>query len=325
MNMPELPEVETLKRELDRAIVGLKIKSAKVLWAKTVAPLSVRVFSAAFVRDFGEPKKDPARRGKIIKSVSRQAKILIIDFTDSTALAIHLKMTGQLIWRPRTPLGSSLRGVLGRPITGGPARNATHSVAGGHPDDQMLEKQPSKYTRLIFEFTDGSHLYFNDLRKFGWVRLVDDSQLKDLTEHIGIEPLSKIFTDETLIGIFKRYPNRTIKQILLDQTLIAGIGNIYADESCFLAKLLPTRKSSTLKPVQIKKLREKIVAVLKLSIQKKGTSSRNYRRSDGSLGGFVPHLNVYGRAGLPCKVCGHPIQKIKHNGRGTHFCPSCQK
>ncbi|MCX6712354.1 MAG: DNA-formamidopyrimidine glycosylase, partial [Candidatus Vogelbacteria bacterium] len=279
--------VETLKRELGKALVGRKIKSAKVLWPKTVAPLSVRVFEQEIV-------------DKKIKSVNRQAKILIIDFTDSTALAIHLKMTGQLIYCPKTPFGQP--------------------VAGGHPDDQMTEKQPSKHTRIIFEFTDGSHLYFNDLRKFGWVRLVDDSQLKDLTKHIGLEPLSKIFTDRALIDIFKRYPNRTIKQILLDQTLIAGIGNIYADESCFLSKLLPTRKSSTLKPAQIKTLREKIIAVLKLSIQKKGTSSRNYRRSDGSRGGFVPHLNVYGRAGLPCKVCGRPIQKIRHLGRGTHFC-----
>lgn len=298
--MPELPEVETLKRELGKALVGRKIKSAKVLWPKAVLPLSIKVFEKEIV-------------GKIIKSANRQAKILIIDFTGSTALAIHLKMTGQLIWRPRTPLGGSLRGVLGRPISG------------GHPDDQMNERQPSKYTRIIFEFTDGSHLYFNDLRKFGWVRLVDDTQLKDLTKHVGIEPLSQLFTAQALIDIFKRYPNRTIKQILMDQKLIAGIGNIYADESCFRAKLLPTRKSAKLKPAQIKKLRDSIIAVLKLSIQKKGTSSRNYRRSDGSPGGFVPHLYVYGRAGEPCKVCGRPIQKIKHNGRGTHFCKYCQK
>ena len=276
--MPELPEVETLKRELGRVIVGLQIKKAKVLWPKTVAPLSVKVFEKEIV-------------GRKIKLVSRQAKILIIDFFDSTALAIHLKLTGQLIFVPkisRVPLDI-------------------------------------KYTRIIFEFTDGSHLYFNDLRKFGWVRLVDDAQLRDLTKHLGLEPLSKLFTNQALIDIFKHYPNRTIKQILLDQTLIAGIGNIYADESCFLAKLLPTRKAQTLKPAQIKKLREKIIAVLKLSIQKKGTSSRDYRRSDGSLGSFVPYLKVYGRAGQPCQVCGHPIQKIRHAGRETHFCQHCQK
>ena len=295
--MPELPEVETLKRELSRAVIGLQVKKTQVLWPKTVAPLSVKVFEKEIV-------------GRKIKSVSRQAKILIIDFTDSTALAIHLKLTGQLIFVPP-------------PTT--VIKKSPMTVVGGHPDNQMIEKQPSKYTRIIFEFTDGSHLYFNDLRKFGWVRLVDDTQLKDLTKHLGLEPLSKLFTDQALTDIFKHYPNRTIKQILLDQTLIAGIGNIYADESCFLAKLLPTRKAQTLKPTQIKKLREKIIAVLKLSIKKKGTSSRDYRQSDGSLGGFVPHIKVYGRAGQPCQVCGRPIQKIRHAGRGTHFCQYCQK
>jgi len=283
--MPELPEVETLKRELARALVNKKIKSAQVLWPKVVLPLSIKFFEKEI-------------RGKKIKEIKRQAKILIINFTDPTALAIHHKMTGQLIYK---------------------------NIAGGHPDGQMIEKQPSKYTRLIFEFTDKTKLYFNDLRKFGWVRLVDDSQLQSLTKNIGTEPLSKLFTDQALIDIFKRFPNRTIKQILLDQALIAGIGNIYADESCFLSKLLPARKSKTLKPEQIKTLRDNIIKVLKLSIQKKGTSSRNYRRSDGSLGGFVPYLKVYGREGQPCKVCRGLIKKIRHAGRGTHFCLHCQK
>jgi formamidopyrimidine-DNA glycosylase len=299
--MPELPEVETIKRELAKVLAGpasakasarqgLKIKSATVLWNKTVAPLSAE----EFIRQ---------TRGKQISSLNRQAKILIINFSDSTALAVHLKMTGQLIFVPK----------IGPKLTG------------GHPDNQMAEKQPSKYTRLFFEFTNGSHLYFNDLRKFGWVRLVDDSGLKDLTKHIGIEPLSKIFTDQALIDIFKHYPNRTVKQILLDQTLIAGLGNIYCDEACFLAKILPTRKSHALKNTEIKKLKEAIVSVLKLSIQKKGTSSRNYLRSNGQPGGFVPHLNVYGRESEACKICGQRVKKIKHAGRGTHFCEHCQK
>ena len=296
--MPELPEVETLKRELAHAIVGLEVKNVKVLWTKAVLSLS----PLAFARQI---------KNKTIKSVRRQAKILIIDFTDSTALAIHLKMTGQLIFVPKTPMTV----IKKFPMT----------VIGGHPDNQILEKQPSRYTRLIFDFTDGSHLYFNDLRKFGWARLIDNAQLKNLTKHIGIEPLSPLFTDQALINIFKRYPNRTIKQILLDQTLIAGLGNIYTDESCFLAKVLPTRRDRPLKSAQSKILRAKIIAVLKLSIQKKGTSSRNYRRADGSRGGFVPHLKVYGRAGLLCKVCGQPIKKIKYNGRGTHYCAYCQK
>jgi len=288
--MPELPEVETLRRELNLALKNKKILSAKVLYPKTVFPLSSKIFEHAIVT-------------KKIAVVERRAKILIINFSDSTALAFHLKMTGQLIFQAH----------------GG------KKIVGGHPAPKDEITLPNNHTRLILTFSDNSILYFNDLRKFGWAKLVDDSQLKDLTKHLGIEPLSKLFTDQFLIDLFKQYPNRTVKQILMDQTLIAGIGNIYADESAFLTKIMPNRKANTLKPLQIKNLRQNIIAVLKLSIKLKGTSAKNYRRSDGSLGGFVPHLYVYGRAGQPCKVCRTIIQKIKHNQRGTQFCPKCQK
>ncbi len=288
--MPELPEVETLRRELNLAIKNKKIKKAQVLWPKTIAPLSVKVFEKEVVN-------------KKVEEVGREAKILIINFTDTTALAFHLKMTGQLIFQP----------TKGR------------AVIGGHPAPKDESNLPNNHTRLVLTFSDNSILYFNDLRKFGWARLVDDSQLKSLTKHLGVEPLTKLFTDQFLIDLFKKYPNKTVKQILMDQTLIAGIGNIYADESAFLTKILPDRRVSTLKGVQIKKLQQAIVGVLKLSIKKKGTSSKNYRRSDGSLGGFVPHLYVYGRAGQPCKICQASIKKTRHNGRGTAFCPKCQK
>ena len=288
--MPELPEIETLKRELAKVLPGRQIKSVEVLWWKTVSPLSPKEFAKQVT-------------GKKIVGINRRAKMLFIDLADTTALAVHLKMTGQLIFEPKK----------GR------------AISGGHPDQALAEKQPTKHTRLIFAFKDGAKLFFNDLRKFGWVRLVDDSQIKSLTAPIGIEPLSKIFTNQALSDIFRRYPNRTIKQTLLDQSLVAGLGNIYVDEACFGARLLPTTQNKNLKPAAIKKLRQAIVEVLKLSIRHKGTSSKNYRRSDGSLGGFVPHLKVYGRKNEPCKVCGRPIQKISHAGRGTHFCKSCQK
>lgn len=288
--MPELPEVETLRRELNKALKNRKIKSAQVLWPKTVAPLSVGLFEKQI-------------KNKTIGEIERQAKILIINFTDTTALAFHLKMTGQLIFHP----------VKGK------------TLVGGHPAPGDENNLPNNHTRLILNFSDNSTLYFNDLRKFGWARLVDDSQLKDLTKNIGVEPLSKLFTEQFLIDLFKRYPNRTVKQILMDQTLIAGIGNIYADESSFLAKIKPNRKTNTVKTLQIKKLQQAVVEVLKLSIKMKGTSSRNYRRSTGELGGFVPYLYVYGRVGQPCKICKTAIEKIRHIGRGTHFCPNCQK
>jgi len=303
--MPELPEVETLRRELNRALKNKKIKSASVLWPKTVAPLGVDFFEQQI-------------KNKTIRKIERRAKILIINFTDITALAFHLKMTGQLIFVPGkfTTICSYEQIVVNK---------KSNIIVGGHPAPEDEKILPNKHTRLILNFSDGSILYFNDLRKFGWARLIDDSQFKDITKKIGVEPLSKLFTDEFLIDLFKKYPNRTMKQILMDQTLIAGIGNIYADESAFLTKVLPNRKVNTIKLVQIKKLRQSIIDILKLSIKMKGTSSRNYRRSDGSLGGFVPYLYVYGRAGQPCKICKTPIKKIRHVGRGTHYCPRCQK
>lgn len=288
--MPELPEVETLKRELTKALPGRQIKSAKILWPKTIFPLSPQEFQKQIA-------------GKKISQVKRRAKILLIDFVDTTTLAVHLKMTGQLIFEPK-------RG---------------QTIRGGHPDKALGEKQPTRHTRFILTFTDGAKLFFNDLRKFGWAKLIDDQQVRQLVAPIGIEPLSPIFTNQVLVDIFRRYPNRTIKQTLLDQALIAGLGNIYTDEACFKARLSPTRQNQSLKKNEIKKLREAIIEVLKLSIRHKGTSTKDYRRSDGSQGGFVPHLKVYSRQNKPCKICGQSIQKLSHAGRGTHFCPNCQK
>lgn len=282
--MPELPEVETLKRELSLVLIGKKFKNVEVLNKKSVAPLSPASFTKRLI-------------GQKIKSVERRAKMLIINLTGPEHLVFHLKMTGQIIFIPRK----------GR------------TLVGGHPED------PNKYTRIIFTFTGGDKLIFNDLRKFGWVKLVNDKEMKRMTENVGVEPLSKDFSIKIFSEFFRRYPNRTVKQILMDQSLIAGIGNIYNDESCFLAKILPTRKASEIKPKEIALLHKSIIAVLKLSISKKGTSSKNYVRSDGSRGNNAAFLNVYGRANLPCKVCGTPIQKIRHMQRGTHFCPKCQK
>jgi formamidopyrimidine-DNA glycosylase len=256
--MPELPEVETLKRELNRALVGKMFKDTR----------------------------------KKILGIDRRAKILIFHLSDGQAMLIHLKMTGQLVYK---------------------------NIIGGHPED------PNKYTRKVFHFTDGSRLLFNDLRKFGWVKLVSETELPKIFAKTGVEPLGKEFTAEKLAEILARYPKRKLKQLLLDQTLIAGLGNIYVDESCFLSGLLPTRIVKSLTLNDIKKLHQSIITVLKLSIRKKGTSSRNYVRSSGRPGGMVPFLNVYGRGKESCKICGDKISKIKLHGRGTHFCTQCQK
>ncbi|MBI2100153.1 MAG: DNA-formamidopyrimidine glycosylase, partial [Candidatus Vogelbacteria bacterium] len=166
---------------------------------------------------------------------------------------------------------------------------------------------------------------FNDLRRFGWLKLLDPAASEKVLDAHGIEPLGKEFSLKKFEEILARYPNRKIKQLLLDQTLIAGLGNIYVDEAGFRAKVLPWRQVRTLTARERSSLYRAIVEVLKLSLKKKGTSARNYLRSNGRPGGFGPHLNVYGRAGQPCKVCATPIKKVKQNGRGTHFCPKCQK
>ena len=297
--MPELPEVETLRQELALVLVGKKIKSASCDWPKMVRPLSVKNFCANLV-------------GQKIKAVDRRAKVLIITLASGEHILVHLKMTGQLIFK--SPSQSS-----------GPAAKGGQIVVGGHPQPGGADGLPNKFTRIVLEFTDSSTLFHNDMRKFGWSRLVSETEKNNLLAGNGPEPLSSDFSLKYFKEILAKYPKRKLKQILLDQTLIAGIGNIYADEAAFLAKVLPMRLAGTLNQKEIADRHKFIIKVLKHSISKKGTSAKNYLRSDGSKGGFVPYLYVYGRGKLACKVCSTPISKIKLNGRGTHFCPKCQK
>ena len=238
--------------------------------------------------------------------MDRRAKVLVIVLSDKKFLIIHLKMTGQLIFSYKLPAKSS------------------KLIIGGHPQNGGTDHLPNKYTRAIINFRDGSTLFFNDLRKFGWMRLVDENYIGELSEGFGVEPLHKDFTFEKFKNILRQYPNRKIKQLLTDQTLIAGIGNIYADESCFYARVLPTRRVGSLTKEKIRLLHQYIPKVLKLSISKKGTSFSDYVRLDGKQGRMVKWLRVYNKTGQPCSVCKTPIKKIKLNGRGTHFCPHCQ-
>jgi len=281
--MPELPEVETLRLELAPVLINARFKSVQVSWPKSVRPLS----GARFAR---------VLQGRRIIGLERQAKVLLFKLDNSETLAIHLKMTGQLIY-----VGSE------------------KTINGGHPEDL------AKYTRVVFSFADGSILKFNDLRKFGWLKILDTADYQVLTAKHGLEPLSSEFSFENFMRALKRYPNRKLKAALLDQTLIAGLGNIYADESCFAADLLPTRQVKTLKPAELKKLHAAIKRILKLAVAKGGTSVRDYRRSDGNPGGFTRLLKVYGRAGTRCEKCHTPIVKIKLASRGTHYCPKCQR
>lgn len=288
--MPELPEVETIRRELNQKIKGKTIKDIEVKVPKMVN-LPVAEFTSQV-------------KGTRVKQVVRRAKLIILDLYGKYFLLIHLKMTGQLVFVPKS-------GKI---------------VSGGHPI-KNLGALPNKFSHIIFTFADGSKLFFNDIRKFGWIKLVEDSIYLSVRNEFGIEPLALEFTLEKFKATLHHFPQRKIKQILTDQTLIAGIGNIYADESCFCAGIKPTRIVKTLKEAEIKKLHRCIPKILKFAISKKGTSADNYVRTDGSLGGMVPYLNVYGREGEKCKRqgCRGIVKKIKLNGRGTHFCNKCQR
>lgn len=235
--------------------------------------------------------------------------VLIIDLANTDKhLLFHLKMTGQLIF-----------------IHGDQALAGGHSLAGASFQDAVGGKLPNKFTRAIFSFADGSQLFFNDLRKFGYIKLVNGAELtRILKDNYGPEPLDKEFNSNWLKEIFAKR-TAPIKAVILDQKLIAGLGNIYADESLFLAGINPNRSANSLKPAEIKALNLAIVSIIKQAIKARGTTFRNFVDGQGRKGNFVNYLRVYQRQGQPCPRCGRPLQKMKVRGRGTHYCQYCQK
>ena len=306
--MPELPEVETIRSGLQEKIVGLKIKQVEVL--------SPGKF-------FGNPK---ILDGKIVLKVWRRAKILGIDLAGNhkgpvgspspvVALLFHLKMTGQLILIP---------GNKGR-------KASDQRLIGGHPTEDMVGPMPNKYTRAIFEFENGAKLYFNDLRKFGWIRVVESEELKVMNEAggmfalLGPEPLDQGFNLEDFTQRLLRRKNSTIKEVILDQRVVAGVGNIYACEALFHAKVDPRRKVSELSDPEIKGVFEGIIFALSEGVAAGGSTRQHFVNIDGYRGYFLDNACVYGREGDICRVCGGRISKIKVGARGTFFCPQCQK
>lgn len=286
--MPELPEVETIRRDLSKLVVGKKFVQIGARAAKMVQP-----------SDFAKKLI-----GLKIEKIERRAKLLIFELSDDKYLLIHLKMTGQLIYRD----------------SDGEVR-----AAGGHPIKQNLQVLPNKFSHVIFTFNDGSHLFFNDVRKFGYLKLVDSAALEKVNREYGLEPLSKDFSLENFKKILAQRPKMKIKQLLMEQGLIAGIGNIYADEVCFYAGVRPIRKTGELPSDAVKKIWQAIPKILQKSIDKRGTSADTYVDAWGREGGFIPYLMVYGRGEEKCKKCGMKIMKIRIGGRGTHYCPRCQK
>ncbi|HEX8763252.1 MAG TPA: bifunctional DNA-formamidopyrimidine glycosylase/DNA-(apurinic or apyrimidinic site) lyase [Candidatus Saccharimonadales bacterium] len=284
--MPELPEVETVRIGLDRLIVGKRFASD---WPKGFpnAPADVEAFLI----------------GATVIAVRRRAKVLLIDLDSGYSLIIHLKMTGQLVYR-----------------------DEKQRFGAGHPNDSLVGELPDKSTRVIFGFSDQSRLFFNDQRKFGWVRLMPTVEIMELDffQKVGPEPLAADFTVEQWIERLMRRAKSGIKAVLLDQTVVAGIGNIYADESLWGAKIHPETRVADIPRARLVRLYQSLRDVLTLSIAKGGSTDRNYVDAGGRRGSYLTFANVFRREGKPCPRCGTTIIKTRVAGRGTHTCPNCQ-
>ncbi len=241
--------------------------------------------------------------GASVTAVRRRAKVLLIDLSSEYSLVIHLKMTGQLVFV-----------------------SAEARFGAGHPSDSLVGNLPDKSTRVQFGFVDDSKLFFNDQRKFGWVRLMPTAEVPniDFMKKVGPEPLDADFTAEAFTERFQRRKNTTIKAALLDQTVVAGVGNIYADESLWGAKIHPSTLVKDVSQAQFARLFTELQYVLNLSIQKGGSSNHTYVNAEGKRGSYMDFARVFRREGLACPRCGTTIEKLKVAGRGTHICPHCQ-
>lgn len=288
--MPELPEVETVRIGLSAFLPGRTIARVEYNWEKSFPN------NADDVEQF-------LLGAKVVK-VARRAKVLLIELNTKYALVVHLKMTGQLVFRGTT---------------------GEHFGA-GHPTDSLVGELPDRSTRVTIIFTDGSKLFFNDQRKFGWMRLLPTAEVSqiDFFKKVGPEPLGVEFTWEILKGRLLRRPNTNIKAALLDQTVIAGVGNIYADESLWGARIHPQTIVNAISDAKFKALHEALVAVLRLAIEKGGSTDRNYVNAEGKRGSYLHFASVFRREGQTCPRCGTVIIKTRVAGRGTHLCPHCQ-
>lgn len=272
--MPEMPEVETVRRTLLPLIKGKTIKSVTLWYPKIVA-----TDHQQFIKQLP---------GKKIVDIERYAKYLLFRLSDNLTIVSHLRMEGK--YRLTVP-------------------NA--------PKD--------KHDHVQFEFTDGTALRYNDVRKFGRMQLILTGTERKTTGigKLGYEPNSPKFTNNYFYEALSRH-SKNIKTTLLDQTIVAGLGNIYVDEVLWQSKIHPLSVANKIPQAKIFDLRKHINSEINLAIKKRGTTVHTYLDANGDAGGFQEYLEVYGHAGQACQRCGHELEKIKVNGRGTTFCPQCQ-
>lgn len=292
--MPELPEVETIRRDLEKEILKKKIQKIEIKDSKIIKN-SPNIFRKKL-------------EGYFFSSINRIGKLLIFQIANNNYLLIHLKMTGQLIYCKEDFC-----------VAGGHSLSQSEQIPG------VGDNSSGKYNRVVFIFEDNSKLYFNDLRKFGYLKIVNRNELDLIKETFGIEPLTENFTIDNFTKIF-RNKKTNIKALLLNQKLIAGIGNIYADEVLFEAEILPDRLVKEVSAEEIKRLYLAIKKIIKKAIKYRGTTFSNYVDGSGQKGNFTQFLKVYGRKDQKCLKCKQgTIKKGKIAQRGTSYCPICQK
>lgn len=298
--MPELPEVETIRQDLSKNIINKKIDKLEIGKVKIVK------------NDIEEFKKELLE--KSFSEIERIGKLLIFVLKSSNEkkyLLIHLKMTGQLIYTDKK-----------------------NTIAGGHSNSREesmryrlggLEKNlPNKFSHVIFSFKDGSRLYFNDMRQFGYLKIVGQDELNLIKARYGIEPLQKNFTWKNFENLF--FGKKTnIKAFLLKQEVVAGLGNIYVDEILFASGVLPTRAVSSLSKDELKSIFDNTKKIIKKAIKFRGTTFSDFVDASGEKGNFSKFLKVYGKEKQICSKCKRTkIIKTKVAGRGTRICPRCQ-
>jgi formamidopyrimidine-DNA glycosylase len=272
--VPELPEVETIRRDLLPVVVGRTIVEA---WVSPNAPRLIQLLTVEeFCRQIA---------GRRIEDISRRGKYLLFHLDNDLRWAVHLRMTGRLLYEksacPETP-----------------------------------------YLRATFRLDDDSWLCFVDLRKFGTMWLVDEESL--VTAKLGPDALSEEFTPAYLQAVLKRR-SAPVKAALLDQQAMAGIGNIYADEALFLAGISPKRAANSISKPRVARLHSAIRETLEVALGDRGSSFRDYLDPSGREGGHHLKVKVFRRTGLPCYVCGTEIKRVRLGGRSTHLCPKCQR
>jgi len=312
--MPELPEVENLRLGLLARIKNQTFRKVLVLAPKLVSGKgNVRRASHSKTRAFVR-----ALTRRTVRDIERRGKNLIFHLDNDGLLLVHLKMSGQFVYLARPKRGGSKKKM-------GEANKETF-FEGGHPIKESETKLPNKQTRVVFRLNKGT-LFYNDTRMFGYLlyyptigTLIRENHFRKM----GLEPFDPHFTLKYFTEELKKKTGR-IKTVLMNQEIVAGLGNIYCDEVCFAANVRPTRRANGLRPNEIKKLHLAIQHILKKAIAMGGSSVATYRLADGSRGNYAHEHRVYGKDGKPCVICGEDLKRIIINSRSTVYCPRCQK